>query len=148
MCDAHEFVFDVDRAFADQLVASLQASPEHPLSASEAPSEFGVYALYRAPDKKPIYIGQAVGAGGVAGRLHDHLRKIEHRSGISVRNMTCRYLLMEKKWEISRAETALIAQYSPKWQGIRGFSMHVAGAGRPGLPGYASQWDKLFPRLP
>jgi hypothetical protein len=146
MCDAHEFTFDVDRAFADQLVVKLEASPEHPLAAPEAPRKFGVYVLYQ--HKNPVYVGQAVSPGGVAARLRDHLKKIEQRSGISVDDMTCRHLLIRQKWEVSRAETALITQYKPTWQGIRGFSMHVAGKGRPGMPGYASQWDKRFPRLP
>ena len=32
MCDRHAFQFDVDKAYQDQLVAALEASPEHPLS--------------------------------------------------------------------------------------------------------------------
>ena len=32
MCDLHVFQFTVDKAYEDQLVAALEASPEHPLS--------------------------------------------------------------------------------------------------------------------
>jgi len=146
MCDAHEFVFDVDSAFAHQLVVTLEASPEHPLTAPEANRKFGVYVLYE--NRKPVYVGQAVGIGGVAGRLRDHLKKIEHRKGISVGDVTCRHLLIRQQWEVSRAETALIVKYGPTWNGIPGFSMHVAGAGRPGMPNYTNEWERRFPRLP
>jgi hypothetical protein len=30
MCDRHAFQFDVDKAYEDQLVSVLEASPEHP----------------------------------------------------------------------------------------------------------------------
>jgi hypothetical protein len=142
MCDDHEFVFDVDKAFADQLVARLEASPEHPLAGHEASRKFGVYVLYRAPNKKPVYVGQAVGTGGVAARLRDHLKKIEHRNGISVDEMTCRYLFIRQQWEVSRAEAALITKYKPAWNGIAGFSMHVPGQGRPGMPTNINKWEK------
>ena len=148
MCDAHEFIFDVDRAFADQLVDVLEGSPEHPLSQPEASAKFGVYVLYRAPDKKPVYVGQAVGTGGVAGRLRDHLHKIQYRKNISVDEITCRYLFIRQRWEVSRAEDALIARYKPVWNGIPGFSMHVPGKGRPGMSDYINEWEKQFPRLP
>ncbi len=148
MCDAHVFVFDVDRAFADQLVIRLEASPEHPLAAPEAPAKFGVYVLYRALNKNPVYVGQAVGTGGIASRLRDHLKRIEHRGGISVDEMTCRYLLISQQWEVSRAEAALIAKYGPTWNRIPGFSMHIPGKGRPGMPNYTNEWDRRFPRQP
>lgn len=148
MCDAHEFVFDVDKAFADQLIATLESSPEHPLSKPQASRKFGVYALYQSANQNPKYVGQAVGSGGVAQRLHDHLKKIENRKGISIEEMTCRYLYIRQQWEVSRAEAALIIKYQPTWNGIAGFSMHVPGQGRPGMPNYMNEWEKLFPRLP
>ena len=148
MCNAHEFVFDVDKAFADQLVEVLEASPEHPLTDPDASQRIGIYVLYRVPDKKPIYVGQAVGPGGVAARLRDHLKKIDHRKGISSEEMTCRYLFINQQWEVSRAESALITKYKPEWNGIAGFSMHVPGRGRPGMPAYSNEWDKKFPPSP
>jgi hypothetical protein len=148
MCDAHEFVFDVDKAFADQLVATLEVSPEHPLVEPQASRKFGVYVLYCAPNKTPTYVGQAVSTGGVALRLRDHLKKIENRNGISIDQMTCRYLFISQQWEVSRAEAALIAKYKPMWNGIRGFSMHTPGKGRPGMPAYINEWERKFPRLP
>lgn len=146
MCDNHEFKFDVDKAFADQLLAKLEASPEHPLRSPSAPKLLGVYVLYL--NHKPVYVGQAVGGSGVASRLRDHLNKINGRTGISLDEVTCRYLLIHQQWEVSRAETAIITKYRPEWNGIPGFSMHVAGKGRPGMPNYSNEWDRRFPRLP
>jgi len=144
MCDQHEFLFDVDRAYSDQLASALEASPEHSLSDPQAPRSFGIYALYRTSEKDPVYVGQAIGTVGLRGRLRDHLNKIDHRIGISVAEMTCRYLIIDQKWEIARAEDALISRNSPPWNGIPGFSMHIPGKGRPGMPGYQNEWDRMF----
>lgn len=148
MCDKHEFRFDVDKAYADQLASALDASPEHTLSDPQAPRSSGIYVLYRASQKAPVYVGQAVGPGGLAGRLRDHLRKVENRKGILLTEMTCRFLLVHQKWEVARAEDALIRRYDPPWNGIPGFSMHVPGRGRPGMPQYRNEWDRKFPPLP
>lgn len=145
MCEKHRFEFDVDRAYADQLIGVFEASPAHLLSRSEAPKEQGVYALYRAGIATPTYIGQA---RKLTARLQDHLKKIDGRRGISTAEITCRYLVINRSWEVSRAEEVLIKQYAPPWNGIPGFSMHVPGSGRPGKPGYVNQWDRQFPRLP
>lgn len=145
MCDNHDFVFDVDEAFADQLVAKLEASPEHRLEDHQACRNIGIYVLYRAPGKNPVYVGQAVGTGGIAQRLNDHFKKIKGRTGISIDEMTCRYLYIRQRWEVSRAEEALIKKYNPEWNGIPGFSMHVPGKGRPGMPDYINEWDRRFP---
>lgn len=146
MCDEHRFDFDVDQAYADQLIFALQESPSHPLTVPGAPGEIGVYALYRSGDPVPVYVGQAVGAQGVRARLRDHRQKIEHRQGIDVNDMSCKYLLIARLWEITRAEQAPITRHDPSWNGIPGFSMHVAGRGRPGMPGYVNEWDRMFPR--
>ena len=145
MCEQHEFRFDVDKAYSDQVASALEASPEHALSDPQAPRNFGIYALYRASEKDPVYVGQAVGSAGLAGRLRDHLRKVDHRIGISVTEMTCRYLIIHQKWEVARAEDALISRNSPPWNGIPGFSMHTPGRGRPGMPEYRNEWDRTFP---
>lgn len=69
MCDQHEFQFDVDKAFAEQLTSALEASPKHALSDPQAPRGSGIYALYRSSQKDPVYVGQATGIGGLAARL-------------------------------------------------------------------------------
>ena len=140
MCDRHSFHFDVDKAYEDQLVSVLEASPTHPLSAPEAPRQPGVYVLFHS--NVPVYVGQAK---HLRSRLKDHLKKIENRKGINVRDVTCRFLTIERMWEVARAEDALIRRYNPEWNGIPGFSMHVPGSGRPGLPGYVNEWDRRFP---
>jgi hypothetical protein len=148
MCDQHSFEFDVDKAYADQLVEVLETSPLHPLQEPEAPKAIGVYALYRSGEVTPVYIGQALNKlEGIRGRLRDHLNKIRGRRGISMAEMTCRYLTISREWEIARAEDALIARYNPPWNKIRGFGPHDPGKGRPGMPGYVSPWDQLFPPL-
>ncbi len=140
MCDRHGFQFDVDKAYEDQLVSVLDASPEHPLSEPEAPPQPGVYVLYRSG--VPVYVGQAQ---KLRSRLKDHLKKIENRKRISVEAVTSRFLTVERMWEVARAEDALIRRYDPEWNGIPGFSMHVPGRGRPGMPGYVNEWDRQFP---
>jgi hypothetical protein len=140
MCDRHSFQFDVDKAYEDQLVSVLEASPEHPLSAPEAPRQPGIYVLFRRG--LPVYVGQA---RELRSRLNDHLKKVENRKGISAREITCRFLTIDRMWEVARVEDALIRRYNPEWNGISGFSMHVPGRGRPGMPGYVNEWDKQFP---
>lgn len=55
MCDQHQFVFEFDKAYNEQLIEKFEASPEHPLAIDVAPPLKGVYALY--------YRGQLVYAG-------------------------------------------------------------------------------------
>lgn len=140
MCNRHAFNFDADKAYEDQLVSVLDASPDHPLTAPEAPQQLGIYVLFRKG--LPVYVGQAV---KLRGRLSDHRKKIENRQGISAGEVTCRFLTIRTMWEVARAEAALIQRYKPEWNGIPGFSMHIPGIGRPGKPGYVNEWDKRFP---
>jgi hypothetical protein len=140
MCDRHAFQFDVDKAYQDQLVSALEASPEHPLSAPEASRQPGVYVLFRSG--LPVYVGQA---REIRSRLRDHLKKVDNRRGITIDEVNCRFLTIEKMWEVARAEDALIRHYNPEWNGIPGFSLHVLVIGRPGRAGYVNEWDKRFP---
>ena len=142
MCEDHSFVFDVDRAYEDQLVAVLDARPEHPIKASDAPHTYGVYVLYW--DGVPVYVGQA---RNFRNRLRDHLRKIQGRRGIRVDDVTCKYLTIARLWEVARAEDVLISRFEPEWNGIPGFSSHAPGRGRPGMAGYVNQWDQRFPPI-
>ena len=97
MCDQHDFVFDVDRAYEDQLATVLSDSPEHPIRATEAPTNNGVYVIYRSG--LPVYVGQA---RNLRNRLRDHLRKIENRIGIDPEEVSCRFLTIPRLWEIAR----------------------------------------------
>ena len=140
MCDLHKFTFDVDRAYEDQLIAVLDASPSHPVGAPDAPRVFGVYVLYWRG--VPVYVGQA---RSLRNRLRDHNRKIEGRRGIDPEEVTCKYLTIARLWEVARAEEVLISRFEPEWNGIPGFSMHAPGRGRPGMPNYVNEWDRRFP---
>ena len=134
MCEQHNFTFDVDRAYEDQLVAVLEASPTHPIDAPQAPQTFGVYVLYW--DDVTVYVGQV---RNLRNRLRDHLRKIQGWQGINVVDVTCKYLTIARLWEVARAEDVLITRFEPEWNGIPGFSSHALGRGRPGMAGYVNQ---------
>ena len=142
MCEQHNFTFDVDRAYEDQLVAVLEASPTHPIGAPQTPQNFGVYVLYW--DGAMVYVGQA---RNLRNRLCDHQRKIQGRQGIDVADVTCKYLTIARLWEVARAEDVLITRFEPEWNGIPGFSSHAPGRGRPGMAGYVNQWDQRFPPI-
>ena len=120
MCENHDFTFDVDRAYEDQLTAVLEFSPIHPIDAPDAPQTFGVYVLYW--DSVPVYVGQA---RNLRNRLRDHLRKIQGWHAIEVGDVSCKYLTIARLWEVARAEDVLIARFAPEWNGVPGFSAHT-----------------------
>ena len=142
MGDLHEFQFDVDRAYEDQLADAMDRSPELPLDDPQAPNATGVYVLYR--NGAAVYVGKA--ERSLRSRLRDHRNKIRGRVNISLSEMTCGYLTIGRLWEVARAEDALIRRIAPEWNGISGFSMHAPGAGRPGMPDYRNEWEERFPR--
>jgi len=87
MRDHHTFRFDEDKAYEDQLVSVLEASPEHPRSAPEAPCHPGVYVLLHR--SVPVYVGKAK---DLRSRLTYHSKKTANRKGINVQEVTCRFL--------------------------------------------------------
>jgi hypothetical protein len=139
MCDKHYFFFEFDKAFTAQLIEKFDASPEHPLTQDVAPPKKGVYALYRK--KKIVYGGKALDTT-LGRRLAEHARKIAGRKNISLKEMTCRYLLIDSDWFVRAGEHALIESYDPEWN-LSGFGSHVPGRGRPGIK--RSRWDTEFP---
>ncbi len=145
MCEHHKFQFDVDKAFAHQVLTRLLESPVHSLEMPEAPKSHGIYALFANDVNKPVYIGVTLSDEGLRKRLREHWQKVSGRKGLDAKKITCRYLEIDKNWEAVRAEDELIRHFNPEWNGIAGFSMHVPGSGRPGMPGYVNQWDRLFP---
>jgi len=140
MCDQHEFFFEFDKAFNHQLIEKFEASPKHRLAPDLAPRRNGVYALYRG--RQIVYAGKALANTTLAGRLRDHYRKIVGRRGIRIREVTCRFLIIDIDWFVRAAEDALIQNYKPAWQGS-GFGRHVPGVGRPGK--HPSQWETEYP---
>ena len=109
MCDHHTFRFDENKAYEDQLVSVLEASPEHPLSTPKAPRQPGVYVLFRS--RVPVYVGKAK---DIRSRLNYHLRKTANRKGISVQEVTCRFLTIERMWEVLRVKAVLSRRYNPE----------------------------------
>ena len=139
MCDKHNFVFEFDKAFIDQLIDKLEHSPFHQLEINVAPPEKGVYALYW--NGKLVYTGIALHIK-LQRRLNEHAKKISGRKGISLGQMKCRFLTIESNWYVRAGEHALIETYKPKWN-ASGFGSHVPGRGRPGIK--KSKWDTDFP---
>ena len=107
MYEHQPFRFDEDKAYEDQLISTLEASPEHPLSAPEAPRQSGVFVLFRA--SVPLYVGKAK---DLRSRLNDHLKRTANRKGISAQEVTCRFLTIDKRWEVLRAKAALSRRYN------------------------------------
>ena len=106
MSDHHTFRFNEDQAYEDQLVSVLEASPEHPLAVPQAPSQPGVYVLFRS--SVPVYVGKAK---DLRSRLNDCLKKTTIRKGINVQEVTYRFVTIERRWEILRAKAALLRRY-------------------------------------
>jgi hypothetical protein len=92
MCEKHRFIFEWDKAYTAQLISKFEASPKHPLAEDVAPPEKGVYALYRKGQL--VYAGKALQTT-LKRRLAEHAKKISSRRNISLREMTCRYLIID-----------------------------------------------------
>lgn len=130
MCDRHTFQFDVDKAYEDQLVSVLEASPEHPLSAPEAPRQPGIYVLFCRG--LPVYVGQAQ---QLRSRLNDHLKKIENRKGISAKEVTCRFLTMKECGKLPALKTHLSAATTQSGTEFLGSVCMFLGEGDQVCPG-------------
>jgi len=139
VCDRHQFFFEFDKAFTHQLIEKFEASPAHALTEDVAPQEKGVYALYR--HRRIVYAGKALDTT-LRRRLGEHARKIASRNNIELREMTCRFLIIDSDWFVRAGEHALIESYEPEWN-LSGFGSHVPGRGRPGIR--RSKWDTEFP---
>jgi hypothetical protein len=139
VCDQHQFFFEFDKAFTHQLIQKFEASPAHPLSEDLAPPSKGVYALYRRG--RIVYAGKALDTT-LRRRLGEHTRKIAGRRNIQLREITCRFLVIDSDWFVRAGEHALIESYDPAWN-LSGFGSHVPGRGRPGIK--RSRWDTEFP---
>lgn len=139
LSDKHRFNFEFDKAYTDQLIKKLEASPERRLETDIAPSEKGVYALYRKG--KIVYAGKALQTT-LRRRLNEHAKKIAGRKNINLGEMTCRFLIIDSDWYVRAGEHALIESYKPEWN-TTGFGSHVPGRGRPGIK--KSKWDTEFP---
>lgn len=139
MCEKHRFYFEFDTAYTDQFIKRFRSSPAHPLTTDVAPPEKGVYALYWKG--KLVYAGKALQTT-LKRRLGEHAKKISGRKHIRIKDVWCRYLIIESDWFVRAGEHALIVSYKPAWN-MSGFGSHVPGRGRPGVR--QSKWDVDFP---
>ncbi len=139
MWDKHLFLFDIERAYVDQVTERLEKSPLLALTEEVAPPRKGIYALYR--NRKLVYAGKALQTT-LKRRLAEHARKIGQRRNIHLREMSCRFLIVDSDWVVRAGEHALITSYKPAWN-LSGFGSHVPGRGRPGTR--IAKWDKEFP---
>lgn len=141
------------------------------LASLEGFSGAGVYVIYyigafpayevvaqRNREEKfeaPIYVGQAVPAGGRKGkastiatralhkRLAEHADSIRSVNNLYIEDFFCRFIIVDEIW-ISLAESLLIAKFAPVWNTIiDGFGNHDPGRGR--YLGMRPRWDVLHP---
>ena len=73
MCGKHQFFFEFDKAFTQQLIEKFEVSPAHPLTNDVAPPQKGVYALYWK--RQIVYAGKALDTT-LKRRLGEHTKKI------------------------------------------------------------------------
>lgn len=138
MCDKHEFFFEFDKAFTQQLIEKFEASPAHGIRHDVAPPKKGIYALYLQGEI--VYAGKALHTT-LKRRLAEHAKKIGGRQNIHLNRITCKFLIIDSDWFVRAGEHALIESYKPKWN-LSGFGSHIPGRGRPGIK--VSKWDQEF----
>ena len=125
--------------------------------------EFGPYRQLSDANKEgkwraPIYVGNAIPAGGRKGgmspntkpkpylrkRLNEHAESIRAAtSTLDINDFHCRHLVVEDIW-IPLGENLMISRFSPIWNTlIDGFGNHDPGKGR--YNGLRPRWDVLHP---
>ena len=143
--DPHYFQFDLDQGIRKQVVEKLERSPSIKLERGSGPNDSGIYALYFKGEL--VYVGKASrgttkSQRSLRARLGEHFTKLSSRSGLSLSDMTCRYLVFDSEWWVFAAEFALISHYAPEWNDS-GFGSKTPGVGRPGTS-RVSKFDTKF----
>jgi hypothetical protein len=104
--------------------------------------EYGVYFLYLKDIL--VYIGKSTTVG-LNGRLNSAYSKIINRQFISIDDMTCKYVFLNREW-VNGVEELLISNFDPEWNGS-GFGH------RPGVDtNYnarigESDWEQKYPLI-
>jgi hypothetical protein len=106
MDDEHTFRFDEEKAYEDQLASVLEARPDRPLSIPDAPHGHGVYVLFCR--NVPVFVGKAK---DLRSRLNERSRKTAIRN---IQDVTCRFVTIERMWEVLRAKAAVERHYNLK----------------------------------
>jgi hypothetical protein len=145
--DVVPFQFDLDRGIRLQVVEKLESTSAILLAKGAGPNDSGIYALYH--HGKLVYVGKASkgttkSQRSLRDRLGEHASKLSGRQGISIADMTCRYLVFDSEWWVFAAEFALISHYAPEWN-VSGFGSKTPGVGRPGTA-RVSKFDAKFPK--
>jgi excinuclease UvrABC nuclease subunit len=118
------------------------------LAKGVGPQSSGIYGLYFKG--KLVYIGKASkdrtkSSRTLRARLNEHVGKTGGRQNITLADMQCKYLTFASEWWVFAAEFALIAHYTPEWNGS-GYGSKTPGKGRPGTE-RVSVWNKQFPKI-
>jgi hypothetical protein len=152
---------------------ALLARQFGPLPPEERFVGAGVYAIYysgkfplyaglgptlRDPKTAvPIYVGKAVPSGARKGglgfdaevgpvlfnRLAEHSESIKEARNLSLKDFSCRYLVVDDIW-IPLGESLLIEAFGPLWNRVLdGFGNHDPGKGR--YQQQRSPWDVMHP---
>ena len=124
-----EFQLDLPLALLGQLIGHLDVSEAAgltPENIAQIPGTRGVYQLLL--DDQLVYVGKADAAGGLKGRLEEHISKVQHRIGLDPANMSFKavHVIM---LDANVAEGLLIDYYDSPWN-HSGFGSHDPGRRR------------------
>lgn len=140
-CADHNYNVNVDEAVATHLADVFESKHRHEVHESQAPDRPGVYAIYRKGNRAPVYVGKA--SVSLRRRLREHSKKIGETKQLAGMKFECAYLAIPEAWWVVLAESFLINEYKPPWNGA-GFAGHVPGSGRPGKAGQKSLWQQYL----
>jgi hypothetical protein len=136
------FRFEVGPAILAQLLAKLKKLPAVSLDEGIDALYAGFYQLFHK--NTAVYIGKS--SRPIGERLAEHKKKISGRVGLSMGDMTCRYVYVVDPSLVDVAEKALISFFRVRgmadWNSS-GFGSKVTGYGRGKQK--ASKWTSSFP---
>lgn len=144
---AAEFKLSITRALADQLAERLEPLRAAQLSEDslkQLQSRPGIYQLYL--DDQRVYVGKA--SRSLPHRLHQHLRKLSGRTGLSLARVTFVCLYVDEDLEAAAPETLLIKKYrsagGASWN-TNGFGNNDPGRNRDASAVAANHFDAQYP---
>lgn len=146
---ADKFEINIVRALADQLVSKFSKLDVGDLTWDNLklikPDRQGVYLLFH--QGKLVYVGKAK---SLQIRLRKHLRKLEGRRNIDVREMGFKCLYIHRNWTALAPENSLIRHYRKKgkdeaaWNGIS-FGPNDPGRQRETTQKRPDGFDMMYP---
>lgn len=136
------FTFELGEAILKQLLDKFDQFPSQPLTPKVDAPYPGFYQLILGD--QVVYTGKTSRA--IRTRLAEHYRKLQHRIGIDLSVMKCRFAFVEDPSLVDLSESALIGIASETGYGewnTTGFGSKVSGHRRGDQD--ASEWDKNYP---